>query len=291
VPNGGYITSVILRVASLHFQTTLAAQKQPNTQTVHLSFVRRTSIGPALFTVTDTKLGRQTSTIHISLSQENRTEVVGYLTHSSPLLINGPSLPTGYALTPPPLPASLPLLHTDTDPNYILSAGPPYPSFRKATLRAQFWYPKSASWTSGQKFNDQWTRLSTFESHGEKWDTEGLGYVCDMFRQAVEGLEDSSSSKPSTSPPSASKEEKPPSAKYWYPTLTLTLDIKKPLLASGSEWLFVRNTNKQIKDGKMDIEVVILDEAGEIVALSHHVALVVGTERNLGKRGGQESKI
>jgi len=110
-----------------------------------------------------------------------------------------------------------------------------------------------------------------------------------MFPQALETLEGPSRSSPLSK--STPKEEKPFSAKYWYPTLTLALDIKKPLPTSGNEWLFVRNTNKQLKDGKMDIEIVVLDEAGEIVALSHHVALVVGTERNLGKRGGQESRI
>ena len=41
---------------------------------------------------------------------------------------------------------------------------------------------------------------------------------------------------------------------------------------------------KQIRNGRMDIEVVIMDEAGEIVALSQHVAFAVGLERNLAER-------
>jgi len=45
------------------------------------------------------------------------------------------------------------------------------------------------------------------------------------------------------------------------------------------------------------LEFVVLDEAGELVALSHHVAMIVGAERNLAarrkveKEEGGESKL
>ena len=71
---------------------------------------------------------------------------------------------------------------------------------------------------------------------------------------------------------------------FWYPTLLLNLDIKKALPEEGLEWLFARVDAKQIRNGRMDIEVVIMDEAGEIVALSQHVAFAVGLERNLAER-------
>ena len=81
-------------------------------------------------------------------------------------------------------------------------------------------------------------------------------------------------------------------AKFWYPTLLLNIDIKKSLPEEGVEWLFSRVVTKQIKNGRMDIEITILDEGGEIVALSQHVALVVGTERNMAERkNGGASKI
>jgi hypothetical protein len=64
----------------------------------------------------------------------------------------------------------------------------------------------------------------------------------------------------------------------------LNLDVKKSLPEGGVEWLFVRVATKQIKNGRMDLEITILDEAGEIVALSHHVALAVPAERNIAKR-------
>lgn len=79
--------------------------------------------------------------------------------------------------------------------------------------------------------------------------------------------------------------------KFWYPTLLLNLDIKKSLPDEGVEWLFARVDTKQIKNGRMDIDLVILDEQGDIVALSSHVALAVGSARNTTERKKAESKL
>jgi len=85
VPHGGVVTSTFLRVAESHFNGTLSSQNQPHTLALHLDFLRRTQIGEALFTVRDTKLGRQTSVIHVVLTQgassDSREEVVGYITN------------------------------------------------------------------------------------------------------------------------------------------------------------------------------------------------------------------
>ena len=85
--------------------------------------------------------------------------------------------------------------------------------------------------------------------------------------------------------------EKLKSAKHWYPTLLLNLDFKKSLPEEGVEWLFVRVSTKQIKNGRMDLDILILDEVGDIVALSHHVALILGAERNLAQRNNGATKI
>jgi hypothetical protein len=104
-------------------------------------------------------------------------------------------------------------------------------------------------------------------------------------------IHDSNPYNPQTKPPSQSP------ARFWYPTILLNLEIKKALPAEGVDWLFVRVDTKQIKNGRLDLDIVILDEAGEIVALSQHVALVVGSERNFAGRkdggggNGSGSKI
>ena len=61
----------------------------------------------------------------------------------------------------------------------------------------------------------------------------------------------------------------------WFPTLTLDIELKKPLPAEGVEWIFVRSRSRQIKDGRMDLEVMVFDQEMDLVAISHHVCFVI----------------
>lgn len=53
-------------------------------------------------------------------------------------------------------------------------------------------------------------------------------------------------------------------------------------------FLCTRLQTKVIREGRYDLEVVVWDEIGEVVALSHHVCFVVSAERNLKKRRTRE---
>ena len=142
---------------------------------------------------------------------------------------------------------------------------------------------------------DEWL---CFSRPGERFTQESLGYVADTFPQIVENCfpaaeviaspsdnaEDTESSRQETL-----AQQTKQVATFWYPTLLLNLDIKKILPSEGAEFLFVRVMSKKIKSGRMDVELVILDEDRDLVALSTHVVLILGSERNL-KRSGQNGK-
>lgn len=66
--------------------------------------------------------------------------------------------------------------------------------------------------------------------------------------------------------------------------MLLNLDFKKVIPDEGLEWLFVRVAAKQIRNGRMDLEIVIMDAEGDIIALSHHVALALSSDRNIAER-------
>ena len=79
---------------------------------------------------------------------------------------------------------------------------------------------------------------------------------------------------------------------FWYPTLSMTLEIKKILPPQGLKWFFMRAQAKEIENGRMDAEVTILDENSELVALSHHVCLVIdNADGPLMKTGRKEVKL
>ncbi|KAI1467714.1 thioesterase-like superfamily-domain-containing protein [Daldinia caldariorum] len=275
VPHGGVVTSTFLRTAATHFSTTLKAQNQPHTISLHLEFLRRTQEGPATLAVRDVKLGRQTSTIHIALSQDGREEVVGYLTHSNIATETGPSLKTLWSLHPSPLPPPtnfVALLADGGNAAWAEQKNKPFVKFRKVSNHVRYFLPRGGQVVPGVV--DQW---ACFES-GETLTNEGVGFLADHFPSVVDALW-----------PRENGGERPPT--FWYPTVALNLDVKKALPPEGVKWLFTRARAKCIKNGRMDLEVVIFDEAGDIVALSHHVVLIVSAERNTAARKTGQPKI
>ncbi|KAI1133568.1 thioesterase-like superfamily-domain-containing protein [Nemania abortiva] len=289
VPHGGIVTATILRVAATHFSTTLSKQNQPHTITLHAEFLRRTRSGLANFTVKDVKLGRQTSTIHISLAQDGREEVVVYVTNANIAAESGLTLQTGWTPSPPlpTPPTDLAKLAADgEDANWVVLKDLPHPDLRKAVSRVLMHVRRGGQ--VAPNVVDEWVRLES----GERFSMEGIGFVADVWPQMIDGLA-RQQRPPQQKAPEIAKKQTDDGEKIWlwYPTLVLNLDIKKMLPPEGVEWLHVRVYPKQIKNGRFDYEVVIFDQTGDIVALSHHVAMVLDGRRNTGVRGARESKM
>ena len=60
----------------------------------------------------------------------------------------------------------------------------------------------------------------------------------------------------------------------------MNLEVRRELPKEGLEWLAVRVTAREIREGRFDLDVLVREVGGEIVAMSQHVALIVGMERN-----------
>lgn len=127
---------------------------------------------------------------------------------------------------------------------------------------------------------DEWICLAD----GGRFTQTSLGFVVDQFPQIVEMYP-----AEQVAGGEKSREEEVMRRMKWYPTVLLNLDVKKALPEDGVEWLFVRVRAKRIEKGRMDLEVVVLDEEGDLVAVSNHVCLILSAERNM-KRSGQ-SKV
>lgn len=267
VPNGGYVTGCVLEVVSAHFSTALAKQNQPHTIALHIEFLRRTQVGPATFHVEDVKLGRQASVVHVRMSQEGREEVIAYATNSNIDTEQGVSFDTEYKLQPPPVSVVLRDLAKDTDKNWYLEENMPFPKFRKASHQVKFYFPRNGQIQTN--IADEWLCFRD----GSNFTNSSIGFVADMFPLIVEAYRDQSQGP------------------FWYPTLLLNLDVKKSLPPEGVKWLAIRVQTKKVKNGRMDLEVHVHDEQGDLVALSHHVTFVLDAARNTAARKKPDAKI
>lgn len=110
--------------------------------------------------------------------------------------------------------------------------------------------------------------------------TSALGMAVDMFPVLVEAYRGTRWWPPTLS------SARPPL--FWYPTLVLNMEVKRLLPPEGVDALFLRVRAVEIRDGRMDLGVTVLDERGRVVALSSHVCLVVDAGRNT---KGREVKL
>ncbi|EEA25839.1 hypothetical protein TMatcc_005921 [Talaromyces marneffei ATCC 18224] len=316
VPHGGYTMSILYRLAITHFKHTHPTRHnaQPLPISMQMTFLRRTAAGPATLTVEDSKLGLRTSTIHVTLSQEDDSrsssakkqnkkltaKVVGYITVSDPISDVGPSIPLAWELYPP-APSRGPPSVVITADNVSLSpdnttqskwrqTGPTdWAKFRLVEHQCITFGPTSEYKTPGVL--DQWARLRTVTTGSSaagngKWTNETLPFLSDWFPAGLEEV--GSQSLSSSSSPASTRPKIPP---FWYPTVTLNIDFKKSLPPQGVDWLYSRVVMKSVRNGRMDIEVIIMDEQGEIVALCSHIGLVVPIERNTSGRKYEKPKI
>ncbi|KAL2824596.1 thioesterase-like superfamily-domain-containing protein [Aspergillus cavernicola] len=316
VPHGGYTSAVLYRLVLVHFATAHQSlyKGEPATPiSMHLTFLRRTAAGPVRLRVRDTKLGKRTSSVHVELLQEkdvdyeNRNgggdekemevKVAGYITVSPASAEVGVSSKTEWELYPPVPAASgaavgahagagagavdfKALAETGRDGSWMKIVAPAsVATFRRATTQVELYGVDPGVVRRRNGIVDQWARLWP-EGEGEvkRWSNEALVFLTDMFPVALNGFDNMASQ--------SEKDESGnrPSVDHWFPTVTLCIDLKKRLPGTGVEWLYSRVVTKAVNDGRTDLDVTILDEKGEVVALSTQVGLVVSASRNIGRR-------
>lgn len=283
---------MILRAVSLH----LAERGQPDTVSAHFEYVNRTEIGPAVLIIEEVKLGQTMSTVHVTLYQHDvqlaeapwfttrsRRNVLAYVTNTRLSSEKGLTLASGWSLTPPPKPViDFGLLALDRDPHWVRKSAPlgaRVTSYVRTLNNLEHYFPREGTGNPQRGVVDLWLRL---KGTGQRFTNHDLGYVADAFPMVVERWR-----------PHHDEEQAPFRSDeiFWYPTLSLNLDVKRALPEEGVEWLFVRSSAKVIQNGRLDLEVIILDQHQNVVALSGHVNIIVSAERSWKERSHTKGKI
>lgn len=135
----------------------------------------------------------------------------------------------------------------------------------------------------------------------ERFSTESLGLVADLWPQIVDSFLRSPYSAPAMVLQALTLERDSEDAvkagfvlteeevsrwvTAWYPTMTLDLQITKPLATDGERWLWQKAWAEQITNKGMDVQLRIADSQGDLVAIGQLVVMVVNQERNRGRTG------
>lgn len=189
----------------------------------------------------------------------------------------GISYPTPHALSPEPAPVDIVKLADGTDPNWVGYNIPWHPaSFLKPITHFQCFSPTKAP--PLKNITDVWM---TFISPEERFTTEMLGSIADHWHRMPENYRPKSVWNSAVLPAIALQaatqgtQMKAYSTSFGYPTLSLHMEVKKVLPPQGVKWLFMRARSTEIKNGRFDAEIIIMDEKLELVALSHQVCHII----------------
>ncbi|KAK4120992.1 hypothetical protein N657DRAFT_636050 [Parathielavia appendiculata] len=301
VPNGGYVASCILGAAALH-QT---GRGQKDVLNAHFQLLSRTETGPAIIIIEDIKVGRQLSTLHVTLYQHallseapwitlgsTRKEIAAYLIMTDLGKERGISLPTAFtkSLHNPPMAAppkpDFAALREDHDAHWarfqFVNGGSP-PNYARCLNNCVYYDPRGGQPT--RTILDKWVRLAS----GERFTPAALAFVSDCWPYMIQVQRSFHEGAKEKDAGEGGNEVVPSDlgfewTGFWYPTVVLNLEVKKALPKDGVEWLHVRMQAKQIKDSRFDMEVLLLDEHGDLVAVSNHVCLIFSSERNMSER-------
>jgi hypothetical protein len=140
---------------------------------------------------------------------------------------------------------------------------------------------------------DQWSRFAPGGAPA-RWSNEAVVYLADIFPAALDRLgameetgvlrvtggENGSGAANGTKVATGEG-----LVQFWYPTVTMNIDLKSRLPREGVEWLHTRVVTRMLRGSRADLEVLILDQDGGLVATSTQVALVVDPARNGKGRG------
>lgn len=196
-------------------------------------------------------------------------------------MAQGPSFETGWTLDPVPAPASIVELERNESDDWVRYT---VPFSKRGWFRLQslvhFMLPYRLA---RQSMADEW--ITPTDSRN-RFTNDTIGMVADLWSPFFENYNEQSTIKHARlieiarqqklghSPLMEELARQGWTSPFILTTTSMELEIKRPLPREGVRWLFVRAYAKAIERGSFDAEVIIMDEQGRLVALSHQTALV-----------------
>lgn len=204
----------------------------------------------------------------------------------------GFSFETGWTLKPAPVAADISRLadSEDGDPHWVSCQTPYHPeSFRRVQAYLKFFVPCDLQ---NVGYREQWITPSDPRN---SFTDETLPFVAELSLPILDNFYPEVSTGSQTATVAAGLQQRrdreegiervvdAASGAYKAPAMIISLsfniEIKKPLPSGGVKWLFMRAFAKQIKDGRLSMEVVILDEHLDLVALSQQLCPIIDLKR------------
>ncbi|KAK7917531.1 hypothetical protein PG985_011139 [Apiospora marii] len=294
--HGGCVVAIIHHAAETHLRNQ-PALNQPDILNLHVEFLRACERCDSTITVQPLKTGAVASTFQVELRQKGELKALALATSTNFDRPLGPTVPTAWT----PLPAPLPkpdfarVLRHEPDPNWIpaIYSGEVIPF----TGRILVLDPREGNPVDG--ICDAW---NGFANPAERIDSTTLAFLTDLIPSMSDtllrngGLYDAhafqekarqwADEHPGMPAPLTNSLAEAARAATFNQTVALDVEFKRWLPAAGLRFVFMRTATKMLLDGRMDTDLIVLNEDEEIVCTSRQVLLVLEAGRKSKKDKG-----
>lgn len=282
LPLGGYLSSLLTSAVRTHFSLHHAALAQPDPITSHCAFISRAQFGPGTIHVSVSKPGRQYSNVLARLYQAPRGRDAAVLVAEA--LITQGSLARERDSGGISLPIANPIPSAEIfkrDTGVEMIDPPQFRQYVSAGTKLRRIFPPGVTYEGdwshpvhGPSVRDEW--ICWHEESGEHvFDALAMAMLMDNLKPPAynfEGIE---------------------VAKNWTATMSITTDVKKapPEGERGWKWLFLRAVVGKCNFGRYSMDITLLDEEGDVVAIGRRAEIVLGVDRRAGEKGGEKPRI
>lgn len=295
---GGVITAAIHHAAETHLTTdpTLAKLNQPDLLTMHIDFLYPCKPVDSIVTITVLKTGKMACNLRLDVTQDDKLKVTATAVSTNFDVSVGPSHPTSWTLLPT-APAK-----PDLD---LIAAGKPEPNWVSFCIEAEILpivtrfvsvVPRTGYRVDG--ICDYWLGYVDGKVH-----TTDIALFTDIIPSMTDTLlrnngpydahrnnrdamafEKRNPGKMAVLP---NKLEEAMKSTTISNTLTLDFEFKKRLPKEGERMICMRSMTRVLKKGRLDLEVTMQDEGGELVCMARQIIYALPASSKFGKGKGK----
>ncbi|KUL84862.1 hypothetical protein ZTR_08250 [Talaromyces verruculosus] len=261
--HGGLTLSLVFSTVRTFFLRKYPSTPQPDPINSDIHFIEPAPRGRVVLTVTELSHGRRYSTVEVKLR-----DPAGTICTTATVIQGNLATEVGPSIAVPPVMTrdEIPDRERDCDESIrtplLIKLMPVIMKMRvlkRKGAETQSWSRKGAA---GLNTKETWVR---WEDLNQKLDVMSLGVLCDNFLPAPLNFDPTMADL----------------SKYVFPTMCMSVEIKKD--PKDAEWLFQEIVCHKIQNGRYDTDVRVLDENGDLVALSKHVSIMAEMKRTKAK--------
>ncbi|KAE8382451.1 thioesterase-like superfamily-domain-containing protein [Aspergillus bertholletiae] len=317
---GGYVACLMAKYAVRYAAQHETMRTQPDLRSALVQFYRPIIASkPAKIQLREVSVGKAWSILHVETSQSGKVAASADLWLSD-FSLPGVSLHTGWHFTTRPV--DLSRLEVDGDPDWT-SYQPAFHwnGFRRAHSYVRNFIP--TSWPTEIKFTEQWilpgwdclprgSCAMQKDKDKARWTTEMIQFAIDMSLPVQDNFFPQTKPLPMCSVAAtlefaaAQRQARTQGKQNWreleldgsreptsemiHATLSMSTEVKKNLPPGGVRWLYLRSEVKRVVNGRIDLEIVLCDEAMDLVAISQHMAQIIPVAQKW-ENSRQDAKI